>query len=79
MVAGAELAPLRVQNYCVLLRVGVPMADRKDETKSNAPTRRDQLIRTVATSTALETGESSRKIEERLRSRKGRFKDLTLA
>ncbi|SFD14562.1 hypothetical protein SAMN05660831_00855 [Thiohalospira halophila DSM 15071] len=55
------------------------MADRKDDTKSSAPTKRDRIIRTVATSTAIETGESTRKIEERLRSRKGRFKDLTLA
>ena len=55
------------------------MANDKDKIRSAMPTRRDRIIRTVATSTAIETGEPVRKIEERLRSRKGRFKDLTLA
>ena len=55
------------------------MANDKDSTRYAMPTRRDRIIRTVATSTAIETGEPVRKIEERLRSRKGRFKDLTLA
>lgn len=40
---------------------------------------RGTLLKTVASSTAVETGESSRGIEARLRSGKSRFKSLPLA
>lgn len=40
---------------------------------------RDALLRSVASSTAVETGEASRGIETRLRSGKSRFKSLPLA
>lgn len=40
---------------------------------------RDNLLKTVASSTAVETGEPSRGIEAKLRSGKSRFKSLPLA
>ncbi|MFW2133274.1 MULTISPECIES: hypothetical protein [Ectothiorhodospira] len=40
---------------------------------------RDALLKSVASSTAVETGEASRSIETRLRSGKSRFKSLPLA
>ena len=40
---------------------------------------RDALLKSVASSTAVETGEASRCIEARLRSGKSRFKSLPLA
>jgi hypothetical protein len=39
----------------------------------------DQIRRSVATSTAIETGEPSHRIEARLKSKKRRFPLLTLA
>ena len=42
-------------------------------------TARNKLIRAVASSTAIETGESSRVIEQRLKSGRLRFKNLKLA
>ena len=38
-----------------------------------------KIIRAVASSTSIETGENVTIIEERLRSRDGKFKDLRLA
>ncbi|WP_081622640.1 hypothetical protein [Thioalkalivibrio sp. ALM2T] len=43
------------------------------------PVSREAIIKAVATSTAVETGESSKAIEARLRSGKSRFKSLQLA
>ena len=39
----------------------------------------DRLIRAVASSTAIETGESIQELEERLKSGRGRFRHLKLA
>ncbi|WP_156878978.1 hypothetical protein [Oceanobacter kriegii] len=46
---------------------------------SRQPVNKDAVRRSVASSTAIETGESSFKIESRLKSGKRRFPDLTLA
>jgi len=40
---------------------------------------RDRIIRAVASSTAIETGEPIAVIEKKLRRKNGKFQDLTLA
>lgn len=54
------------------------MTKRNKKTQS-VTVSQDQIRRSVATSTAIETGECSLKIEERLKSNKRRFPNLTLA
>ncbi|MDO6683077.1 hypothetical protein Q4551_12330 [Oceanobacter sp. 5_MG-2023] len=52
----------------------------KKRSKDNRPPlNKDAVRRSVASSTAIETGESSFKIEARLKSGERRFPDLTLA
>lgn len=46
--------------------------------KSRKPVSREAIIRAVATSTAVETGESSKAIEARLRAPSPRLKSLRL-
>lgn len=48
-------------------------------TKNALPVSRTKLIRAVASSTAMETGESVASIEARLKSGNRRFKHLKLA
>jgi len=49
------------------------------KTSSHAPMSKDRIIRAVASSTAIETGQSIKKIEATLKSKKSKFKNLELA
>jgi hypothetical protein len=47
--------------------------------RNNGKISRDRIIRAVASSTAIETGEPIAVIEKKLRRKNGKFQDLTLA
>lgn len=49
------------------------------KTKSHAPTSKVRIIRAVASSTAIETGQTINKIEATLKSKKSKFNNLELA
>ncbi len=49
------------------------------KTKTHAPTSKNRIMRAVASSTAIETGQSIKKIEATLKSKKSKFKNLELA
>jgi len=45
----------------------------------NKTTSRERILRAVASSTAIETGQSIKKIEASLKTKKSKFKNLELA
>ncbi|MFV2058467.1 MAG: hypothetical protein ACC707_18540 [Thiohalomonadales bacterium] len=49
------------------------------KTKSHAPTSKARILRAVASSTAIETGQTIKKIEATLKSKKSKFNKLELA
>ena len=49
------------------------------KSNSHAPTSKDRIMRAVASSTAIETGQSIKKIEASLKSKNGKFNNLKLA
>jgi hypothetical protein len=51
----------------------------RKQAKKPRPIDEDRLIRAVASSTAIETGESTESIEQRLKSGRSRFRHLKLA
>ena len=49
------------------------------KSKSHAPASKAKILRAVASSTAIETGQTIKKIEATLKSKKSKFKHLELA
>lgn len=62
----------------VNIRLGMPMKVRRQR-PSNTPVSREKIIRAVASSTAIETGEAVAVLEAKLRANNSKFKHITLA
>ncbi|OTA15905.1 hypothetical protein Xvie_02242 [Xenorhabdus vietnamensis] len=66
-------------HYNDIKRPEILMSHNKKPTVSYTKPTREQIARAVATSTAIETGQASKRIEDELKTKREKFSHLHLA